>query len=269
MDAGDAVSRLREVFSWSDRVLGAGAARLFRLLSLHAGPDVALPAVAALAGLTPEATRTLLTELTRGSLLIECSPGRYALHDLLRSYAGELAATHDRAHVRRAAIGRLLDHYLHTAHAADVLLNRKHALVVPLSARPGAHPGEFAEPRSALAWFTAESAALVAAVEQARTAGFGTHAWQLAAAVTTFLNRQGRWKVLASCHDHALAAALGEGDLTGVAVAHHGLGLADAGRHRVEDARAHHALALDLFGKLGDHTGQARSRQNLSWLAGA
>jgi hypothetical protein len=38
------------VFSWSYRSLGTEAARLFRLLGLHPGPDISVPAAASLAG---------------------------------------------------------------------------------------------------------------------------------------------------------------------------------------------------------------------------
>ena len=62
--------------------------------------------------------RRLLRELTRCHLLAEPAPGRYAFHDLLRAYAAEQAAALDSDDDRRAATGRMLDHYLHTAHAA-------------------------------------------------------------------------------------------------------------------------------------------------------
>lgn len=268
LDAGDPVSRVREVFAWSYRGLGADAGRLFRLLGLHAGPDVGLPAVAALAGVTRESAQALVTELIRGSLLTEVSTGRYACHDLLRSYAGELAVTHDRDQDRGEAIGRLLEHYVHTAHAADTRLNRKHALFTPVPARPGAAPEDFAESGAAVRWFTAEYPVLVAAVAQAGARGFGTHAWQLASAVSTFLDRQARWETMASCHDQAREAAQRADDEAGLANAHWGLALAEAGRNRVEEARAHGELALRLFGELGNHAGQARTLQNLACLAG-
>ena len=44
LDAGDPTSEVRAVFSWSYAALTPPGARLFRLLGLHPGPDVALPA---------------------------------------------------------------------------------------------------------------------------------------------------------------------------------------------------------------------------------
>src|SRR5262249_56377913 len=67
LDAGDAVSQVRAVFSWSYAALSPAAARLFRLLGLHPGPDISAAAAASLAALLPTQTRQLLTELTRAS----------------------------------------------------------------------------------------------------------------------------------------------------------------------------------------------------------
>jgi hypothetical protein len=52
LDAGDPGSSVRAVFSWSTRQLTPGAARMFRLLGLHPGPDITVPAAASLSALT-------------------------------------------------------------------------------------------------------------------------------------------------------------------------------------------------------------------------
>ncbi|MEN3357756.1 MAG: hypothetical protein V7637_1738 [Mycobacteriales bacterium] len=115
----DADSDVRGVFSWSYRSLPAPAARLFRLLSLHRGPAVSVAAAASLAGAPPRETRDLIGELTRGRLLIEQLPGRFVLHDLIRTYAAELARDLEPAADRDAALDRLIAHYLHTAQVAQ------------------------------------------------------------------------------------------------------------------------------------------------------
>jgi hypothetical protein len=118
----DAASDVRTVFSWSYRALDADAARLFRLLGLHPGPDIAAPAAASLAAIPVTRARQLLTELVQDSLLTEHVPGRYTFHDLLRAYAGELARRGDPAEDFNEAGNRLLDHYLATAHAANLVV---------------------------------------------------------------------------------------------------------------------------------------------------
>ncbi|WP_406486378.1 NB-ARC domain-containing protein [Streptomyces phaeochromogenes] len=135
LDGGDPASRIRAVFSWSYRALHPEGANLFRLLGLHPGPDIGLPAAAALAGVPVAELRAPLTELVRGHLLAEPAAGRYSFHGLLRAYAAGLVATHDDA-VGRAATRRVLDHYLHTAHRADVLLTpQPHPELLPRPTR--------------------------------------------------------------------------------------------------------------------------------------
>ena len=147
---------VRAVFSWSYHQLSTPAARMFQLLGLHPGPDTTAAAAASLAGLDPGHARRLLRELTHAHLLTEHSPGRYTSHDLLRAYAAEQAdANHDQ-HARNAAIGRVLDHYLHTAHTAALLLNPSREPICLGPAPDGVTPEQLTSHQQALAWFEAE-----------------------------------------------------------------------------------------------------------------
>ena len=49
LDSGDPAASVAAVFSWSYQQLSPQAARLFRLLGLHPGPDISVPAAASLA----------------------------------------------------------------------------------------------------------------------------------------------------------------------------------------------------------------------------
>src|SRR5205807_541760 len=60
----DAATDVRAVFACSYLALGPAAARLFRLLGLHRGPEIGAPAAASLAGVPVPAARRLLAELT-------------------------------------------------------------------------------------------------------------------------------------------------------------------------------------------------------------
>ena len=254
---GDPATDLRTVFSWSYHALGADAARLFRLLGLHLGPDLSLSAAASLAGLPIGRARTLIAELTRARLLDEHAPGRYAFHDLLRAYARELAQDEDSAGERRAAMDRLLDHYLHSARQADLLLEAARDPIRIAAAAPGVHPAVLADPAQALAWFAAERAALLAAVDHAAAEALAVHAWQLAWAIKPWLTRQGHRHDQVAAQRTAVAAAARCGDLGAQATAHRYL--ADAydrlGRH--PEAQAQYRQALDLFRAVDDVVGQA------------
>jgi len=95
LEDGDGATSIRAVLSWSYQQLSTPAARTFRLLGLHPGPDFSLSAVASLAGVAPEQARSALDELVGAQLVIEQAPGRFSFHDLLRVYAGELVTTLD------------------------------------------------------------------------------------------------------------------------------------------------------------------------------
>jgi len=267
LDAGESASQVRAAFSWSYRALSPGAARLFRLLGLHPGPDTGLAAVAALAGCPPQEARELLSELTRGHLLSEHAPGRYTFHDLLRVYAGELVAEQDDARIRRAALQRMFHHYLHTARAADALVTPQPNPVSLPTARRGANVEKPVDYDRALAWFTAEWAVLLEVLRQAPE-GFEGHVWRLTAVLTTYLDRNGYWQALEDAGRRALAAARLHHDRAGQACAHRSLGLAlDRLRHP-DPAREHYAQALELFAGLGSDAGQARTYQHLARLSG-
>jgi tetratricopeptide (TPR) repeat protein len=267
--AGDGATDARTVFSWSYRALSADAARLFRLLGLHRGPDIALLAAASLAGLPPDRCRPLLAELVRAHLLAEQARGRYSCHDLLRAYAAEQARADEGERSRRAATHRLLDHYLHTAHAAVLLMpqlqQRDPIGLAP--AQPGVTPARITSQDGAVAWFTAEQPGLAATVEQAAARGFDAHAWQLARTWRPFLLRQGLWPDQVAVHRTALDAARRTAGQDGQAHALQGLALGYARWGLLDDAVACFGQALDLFAGLGDSVEQANIHTSIGELA--
>jgi DNA-binding SARP family transcriptional activator/tetratricopeptide (TPR) repeat protein len=265
--AGDLATDVRAVFSWSYRALGPDAARMLRLLGLHPGPEFAVAAAASLAAISPGAAREQLAELTRAHLLTEHLPGRYAFHELLRAYATEQAHSQERPDARDAAVQRLLDHYLHTAHSAAILME-PHQDPLPLTPPlAGVILGAAATAEEAMSWFTAEHAAVLAAVHLAARAGHGTYAWQLAWTLSTFLLRRGAWKDNAQAQHAALDAARRGGDAAGEAHARYGLALVYARSGRFRDAHPQFQHALRQFEAIGDPIGQGRIHNSLTWLS--
>ena len=182
LDAGGQSSNVRTVFSWSLRQLSASAARMFRLLGIHPGPDITVAAAAGLAGTSRVLAAQALAELARAHLVAEHVAGRFAFHDLLRAYAVEQAATQESEHERHHALHRMVDHYLHTAHAACLLLGSPRETIVLPPPEPGAAPEDFADTARAWAWFQAEHHVLLAITTQAAATGFDGHAWRTLAA---------------------------------------------------------------------------------------
>ncbi|MFD8817899.1 ATP-binding protein, partial [Streptomyces sp. NPDC059627] len=268
LDTGDPATAVRTVFDWSYRTLGPDAARLFRFLGLHPGPDASPTPLPGLAGRGGAGVRVAVAELTAAHLLTEHTPLRYTCHDLLRAHAVELAAEHDDIRAVRAASRRVRDHYLHTAYAADALLTRRRHPMTLAPAEPGALPRPLADYDEALAWLIAEQSVLLSAVERPDP-GLDAHTWQQAATLTTFLERQGNWQALTDIHTVALRAAVHHEDLAGQAAAHRGLGLARFQLRDAPGARHHLTRALGLFRRLDNHPGQARTCQNLAKMAWA
>ncbi|MEV7217864.1 tetratricopeptide repeat protein [Kitasatospora cineracea] len=153
---------VRAAFQLSYRHLPPDQARLFRLMSLNPGPDLATETAAHLADLPAEDAEPLTHALARAHLVQPAAVhDRWRMHDLMRLYAEELCREKDTPAARAAATGRMLMRYRDLAAAADQQL------------QPGAEPGRrFPGRAAALAWLDTEypnlRAAALAAPELGR-----------------------------------------------------------------------------------------------------
>jgi len=266
--AGEApAADARSAFSWSYQLLSPDAARVFRLFALHPGPDCSLAAVASLAGQRVGQVRPVMGELARAHLISEALPGRYGCHELLRAYAAELARTQDTAQELEAARRRLLDHYLHSAHAADSLLmpSRDRVQLRPQTA--GVTVPRLPDRAAAAEWLETNRSAVLAAIEQDARHGGGEHSWQLASVLELHLDRGGRWPEQLDVQTTAVEAAQRLGDIPGQAFAHLALGFVSGRLDRPDEADAHLSRALELFGETGDLAGRSRTLRRLAFLA--
>jgi tetratricopeptide (TPR) repeat protein len=258
----DPDSDLRAIFSWSYRALSPAAARLFRLLAMHPGPDVTLPAAGSLGRLSLHDARTVLGELVRARLITERRPGRYGAHDLLAAYARELVLAVEPAPERDAAADRLLAYHRRTAYAANLFINAE------IDADPPAeHEGVIDEnPRNSKAaagWFAAEREVLKAVMRQANDRGRVYDAWQLELTVQGFYQREGWWHEWAAVVGECLAAAERAGDTAGVSEMLRSLAGA---RFYAGDSTAALTLlerALVVFAEAGNVSREALTLRNL------
>lgn len=259
LDGGETSADVRAAMSWSYRRLSDPAAQVFRMLGLHPGPDVTADATASLAGCSQRTARRALTELTIAGLLAEHAPGRFGCHDLLRVYAAELGRDCDPLGATRAAQRRMLDHYLHTAHAGMLLVDAS-AQRLPLERPvPGVRPKVVSSDSAAAKWFTAEHYVLLSVAAEAVRTGHDAHAWLLPATMTAALSHSGHWHEWVAAQRAALAAARRLGDPYAQAWTHRGLGYALARLRQDEEATVHLEHALRIFAVIGDKTGQAHT----------
>ncbi|RSS32165.1 helix-turn-helix domain-containing protein [Streptomyces sp. WAC05858] len=183
----DEATAVRTVLSWSYHALPPEAARVFRLLALHPGPDISLNAVAALTGITPTEAGQQLDVLVAVHLLAASRRDRFQFHDLLRAYASERVNTDEPAEPRDIATQRLFNWYLHTAHAALFALNPHHPELPIDPVNPDCRPPGFTDHEHARSWFAVEHANLMAIIRHAPTTGQHTIGWQLPQVVDGYL----------------------------------------------------------------------------------
>jgi len=257
LEEGDAATDVRAVLSWSYDQLSPAAARMFRLLGLHPGPDISLSAAASLAGISRAEAGTALRELVRTHMVTERPGGRFTFHGLLRVYAADQAERHDAAAERDAAMHRVLDHYLHTATAASQRFSPFRSPLRLRAPQPGVLPADMTDKDQAMAWFDAEVEVLNALIGYASAHDFDSYAWQLPWALSPFFLRRGLWRNYAASEQTALEAARRLDDPVALAHAHYLLGHAQSKMDDYEAAEPNFRRALDLFRELGDRTNEA------------
>jgi tetratricopeptide (TPR) repeat protein len=266
---GDPEAGVRAAFDRSYTILPATARRLFRLLGLAPGPDISAESAAALVGLATRDARRQIEKLVMAHLVAEHRPGRYALHDLLRLYAADTCAAEEDAAERRAAIGRLLDHYLRRLHAAA---ERLHPQIVRVPLPPAEVAARlFDDDVSARIWLEAEGPNLVAATHHAAEHGFPETAWRLADALRGPLYLGGYMIAWRGVADVGLAAAEAAGDPQGQASAHISVATLHFVQDRSDEAADHYSQALALARTAGWTHGESAALGNLgvvNWSLG-
>jgi DNA-binding SARP family transcriptional activator/tetratricopeptide (TPR) repeat protein len=206
--------------------LAPAQAHAFRLLAVPDGPDIGVEAVAALLCCSEQEAEELAEELVDLCLVESPSPGRYRLHALLRMFARRLAADIDGPAAPRAALDRLIRHYLGVCAAAATVVNRCAANLVGLISAPETI-GVPQDPGECMAWGEREREAVCAAATQALlsrhsgAAGVGDAATAVASAAATA-------SVSASASGRAEMAAQIAGDAGAAAVAVEALDVVDA-----------------------------------------
>ena len=280
LDAGgDERTAVRGVFSWSYRHLPAAAARAFRLIGLHPGPDLDAYAVAALTGgasagaasgggnngesVTATQAKDALALLARAHLVHPVGAGRYGQHDLLRAYARELAAAEDGAGGQLAAMTSLLDYYLGVAASAmDVLVPAERQYRPRLEPISTPAP-ELATPARARDWLDAERAVLVAVALHAAAHGWPAHTTRLAAVLYRYLETGGHYADAETVHGRANDAARLLGDRAAEAMALTNLGIISWRQGRYQQSADYHQRSLTASAAIGDRRGEATALANL------
>ncbi|HJP80074.1 MAG TPA: BTAD domain-containing putative transcriptional regulator [Pseudonocardiaceae bacterium] len=302
LDDDDPAASLPSVLSWSYAALSAEQARVFGLLGIAPGPDIALDAATCLISLPPQRTRTILRALVGASLLREDVPGRYSMHDLVRAYARETAGAE-----ATEALRRLADFYLLTAYAGEIAINPARPRITLPRPADGVAPLALEGIDAVMTWFTAEYQNLCALHQDIAARDWYAQTWQLSWALGTFRTRTGRlhdevafWRTSLAAvmrlDDPAVEAlarqllgnacarvelfgeaidllsesalmAAAIGDVLTEAFSERGLGRALGVQERMTEALAHNRHALELFERIGNPAWIASELNNVGWVA--
>jgi tetratricopeptide (TPR) repeat protein len=236
--------------------------RLFRLATLHPGPDIDRYAAAAVAGIDPETAEHDLRSLHAEALLQTGGSGRYTYHDQVRTLATSRAQDDDSPTERRAALARLLDYYVATAAAAVDLVSPADRYL-----RPRVQPSSVAgstpvDSDAARRWLEDERPSLVAIAITWRQHGLPAHAIALSRVLEPHL-KQSDLNAALIVHTHALDAAGELDDRLAEGQAHLGLGGAFLRLGQGQRARDHFDQALIRLTDSPDRFGHARALQGL------
>jgi tetratricopeptide (TPR) repeat protein len=250
---------VRTVFAWSYRDLSDEAARMFRALGLHQGPDISLAVAAAALGVSMRTARRAL-DILLGAFLIQSSrPHRYELHDLLRAYALDQARTADSETERRNTLDRMLRWYIASAAQASLLLSPGDSLQTNIPAVEGPQPPAFENIAAAFEWFDTERPNLVASARAALNADLPQRAWELATVLTPIHAQYfafDDWSILSEL---AVTAAEALDDPAALAAALDNRGRFLFRLRLLDQAKATHTRALAIREELGDQQGICRS----------
>jgi DNA-binding SARP family transcriptional activator/tetratricopeptide (TPR) repeat protein len=258
LSSGDLTTNLYAVFTSSYDALDPEPAMAFRLLGLAPGPDIDLYAVSALTGLPTAQARKVLRGLHSAHLVQHQARGRYRMHDLLRLYALDRAREDLPADVSAAALRRLVEFYVHTAHAGDRLLH-PYATRIVLDPPAGFTPVALPDREAAISWFDAEHQCLLAAQHAAVEEDWDLLVWQLSQALNGYCIWRGHLEDNVVLCQAGLAAAERLGDLAATARARLKLGTAHGRIGAPAEALEHLRHALEQFHQLRDTVGQAET----------
>ncbi len=247
---GDPTTAVRAAFESSWAILTDAERHIFQVMGLFPGPDLTTSAVAALADVAVSEAEQLLDRLAGRHLLDEPADRRYAMHDLVRLYATELAGRDVDERDREAALSRLSEHYRAQVTDAASLLY-PHVLRVPDDQEPDTRASDSAQrirpadsPAQALAWLDTEQRNIVALVAKLADGAQHRRAWRLADLLLGYLwvrMDTVQWRAVALV---MRACAEQDGDHRAIACAEINLGLVADIEGRAEEAVAHSTAAI-------------------------
>ncbi|GAB3456330.1 ATP-binding protein [Actinophytocola sediminis] len=256
---------VKAVFDVSYQALSSPAARLYRLLGLHPGPDFDTGvAAAALHTSLPDAEH-LVDELLTASLVEETGQDCYRFHDLIRLHALSLVQQQESSADRALAVRRMLDWYLAAATEAGKVVTPHRRVLRRDIAHGPVDEVRFADHTAALDWLDRQRRNLLAAARTAFEHGLAATTWQLADAMWGLFLFRTHYHDWMQFDLLAVEATRDGPDTAAEAEAQDRLGLLFHALGRNDEALEHMRRAAQLWQDLGDRHRVAGSTERFGF----
>jgi len=183
---------IHTAFAMSYRTLSSPLRDLLRYIAAHPGPDIGLPAAAAMSGAALADTDVRLDALVDYRLLDHSSAHRYHLHTLLRQYILAQADETQNLDNKRGITRAIAFYKAATARADHALHPRRRELRYPAASAPveGVNLDTTEQART---WLDAEHLNLSAVTTWAVQSGQGRLVGLIPHVLAQHLDRRGRW----------------------------------------------------------------------------
>ncbi|MEV4312688.1 tetratricopeptide repeat protein [Actinocrispum sp. NPDC049592] len=258
------LSAVQAAFDVSYRSLEAQVATLYRRLGLHPGQDFGSGVAVAV---TPDNTDEALDNLVEDNLIEEIDEDRYRFHDLLRLHARDRAAAEDTPQQQEATVLGILEWYLATAIAADLVVTpyRRRPFGYDFQTGPSPVP-RFGSRDEALSWLDSERVNLMAAGRAALDRKWAELAWHLSDVMWPLLLYRKHYRDRLDIDHRGVTAAREWANTWAEAEMLKRLGrvLTVLGDH--DEAEQRLRSAQDLFATERDTLGAAAAREYLALL---
>lgn len=184
---------IHTAFAMSYQALSSPLRELLRYIAAHPGPDIGLPAAAAMSGGEVADTDIRLDALVDYRLLDQVGAHRYRLHDLLGQYILAQADEKESQDNRRGVSRAIAFYQAATARADHALHPRRRELHYPMESAP--QEGVRLDiPEQARSWLDDERLNLAAVTTWAAKVGQAGEVGLLSHVLAQHLDRRGLWQ---------------------------------------------------------------------------
>jgi tetratricopeptide (TPR) repeat protein len=187
---------VRSVFDLSYEALAPEQARCYRLCALHPGTSFGMEVAAVMSDRTADEAGLVLDDLVELNLLSEIDDRRFSYHDLLREHARQAAEQVDDEPSRDAAERRMVEWYLDTTVAAELILRPTRKRVGTRFQRPPDRSDLMRTHDDAVRWLTVERTNVIEATRSAMRHGWHDLVWEMCEALWGFMpysRNDGEW----------------------------------------------------------------------------